>query len=106
MTSPPAGTTLRLASPLEHIFPRLTQAQRERVAAHGRLRRMASGEVLLEMGESGRVFVVTARSVEVVRMVAGAEEIIVTHEAGSFTGEMAVLSGRRGLARIRARQAG
>jgi len=36
-----------------------------------------------------------------------AGEIIVTHgAAGSFTGEMAVRSGRRGVARIRAREAG
>jgi len=65
-----------------------------------------TGEVLLEMGESGRIFVVTAGSIETVRMVGDVEEIIVTHEVGSFTGEVAVLSGRRGLARNRAREAG
>ena len=105
-TSPGATTTLRLGFPLEHVFPRLTPAQMERVAAHGRLRRVEGGEVLLEMGESGRIFVITAGSVETVRMVGDVEEIIVTHGVGSFTGEMAVLSGRRGLARIRARMAG
>jgi thioredoxin reductase (NADPH) len=78
----------------------------DRVAAHGRRRRVQTGEVLLEMGESGRIFVVTAGSIETVRMVGDVEEIIVTHEVGSFTGEVAVLSGRRGLARNRAREAG
>ena len=58
------------------------------------------------MGESGRIFVITAGSVETVRMVGDVEEIIVTHGVGSFTGEIAVLSGRRGLARNRAREAG
>jgi thioredoxin reductase (NADPH) len=77
-----------------------------RLAAHGRPRRVDSGEVLLEMGENGRIFVITAGSVDTVRMVGDVEEIIVTHGVGSFTGEMAVLSGRRGLARIRAREAG
>ena len=97
---------LRLDSPPEHVFPRLTSAQMERVAAHGRRRGVKSGEVLLEMGESGRIFVITAGSVETVRVVADVEEIIVTHGVGSFTGEVAILSGRRGLARNRAREAG
>src|SRR6185503_4176005 len=105
MTSPGATTMLRLDSPPEHVFPRLTSAQMERVAAHGRRRGVKSGEVLLEMGESGRIFVITAGSVETVRMVGDVEEIIVTHGVGSFTGEVAVLSGRRGLARNRAREA-
>jgi thioredoxin reductase (NADPH) len=58
------------------------------------------------MGESGRIFVVTAGSIETIRMVGEVEEVIVTHGVGSFTGEIAVLSGRRGLARNRAREAG
>src|SRR5262249_3627951 len=63
-------------------------------------------EVLLEMGETGRIFVVVAGSLETVRAVGDVEEIVVTHGVGSFTGEMAVLSGRRGLSRTRAREAG
>jgi thioredoxin reductase (NADPH) len=106
MTSPAATTTLRLGSSPEHVFPKLTPAQMERVAGHGRRRRVESGEVLLEMGENGRIFVITAGTVETIRMVGDVEEIIVTHGVGSFTGEMAVLSGRRGLARIRSREAG
>ena len=106
MTSPAATTTLRLGAPPEHVFPRLTPAQMDRVAAHGCRRRVGSGEVLLEMGESGRIFIITAGSVETVRMVGDVEETIVTHGVGSFTGEIAVLSGRRGLARNRAREPG
>ena len=106
MTSPAATTKLKLGSPPEHVFPKLTPAQMDRVAAYGRLRRVENGEVLLEMGESGRIFVITAGSIETVRMAGDVEEIIVTHGVGSFTGEIAVLSGRRGLARNRAREAG
>ena len=105
-TTPAPITKLRLRSPPEHVFPKLTAAQIDRVAAHGRRRRVQNGEVLLEMGESGKIFVVTAGSIETVRMVGDVEEIIVTHGVGSFTGEVAVLSGRRGLARNRAREAG
>jgi thioredoxin reductase (NADPH) len=106
MTGPAATTSLRLASPPEHVFPRLTAAQMERVAAFGRLRRVEKDEVLLEIGESGRIFVITAGSVETVRMDGDVEEIIATHGVGSFTGETAVLSGQRGLARNRARESG
>ena len=101
-----ATTTLRLGYPPEHVFPKLTSAQMDRVAAYGRRRRVESGQVLLELGESGRIFVITAGSVQTVRMVGDVEEIFVTHGVGSFTGEIAVLSGRRGLARLRAREPG
>src|SRR5262249_39328957 len=106
MNGAAATTKLRLASPPEHVFPRLTPAQMDRVAAYGRRRRMEEGDVLLELGESGRIFVVTAGSLDTVRMVGDVEETIVTHGVGSFTGEAAVLSGQRGLARNRAREAG
>jgi thioredoxin reductase (NADPH) len=106
MTREAATWKLRLGSPPEHVFPKLTPAQMDRVAAYGRLRRVENGEVLLQMGESGRIFVITAGSVETVRMVGNVEEIIVTHEVGSFTGEIAVLSGRRGLAWNRVRETG
>jgi thioredoxin reductase (NADPH) len=106
MTSAAATTTRPLAAPPEQVFPRLTSAQIDRFAAHGRRRRVERGEVLLEMGESGRIFVVTVGSVETVRVAGDVEDIIVTHGVGSFTGEMSILSGRRGLARTRAREAG
>lgn len=104
MVEDTAPWKLRLGSKPEHVFPRLTPAQMDRVAAYGRRRGVKDGEVLLEMGESGRIFVITAGSIETVRMVGDVEEIIVIHEVGSFTGEIAVLSGRRGLARNRARE--
>lgn len=103
---PAATTTLPLGSPPEHVFPGLTRAQMDRVAAYGRRRRVERGEILLELGGSGRIFVVTAGSVDTVRVAGDVEETIVTHGVGSFTGEAAVLSGRRGLARIRARETG
>jgi len=99
-----ATTTLRLSSPLEHVFPRLTPEQIERVKAHGRVRRVEPGEVLLAPGDTPRIFVITAGTLETVRVVGDVEDIIVVHGVGSFTGEMAILSGRRGLARTRARE--
>ena len=106
MTDAAATTSRPLAGRPEHVFPRLTAAQVDRFAAHGRRRRVQPGEVLLEMGESARVFVVVSGSVETVRVAGGVEDIFVVHGPGSFTGEMAALSGRRGLSRTRAREAG
>jgi len=101
-----AQTTLRLSSPLEHVFPRLTEEQIARIAAHGRRRQVEAGEILLEPGDNPRIFVITAGRVETVKVAGEVEEIIVVHTPGSFTGEMSILSGRRGLARTRAKEAG
>ncbi len=60
---------LLASSPEEHVFPRLTPAQIARVAARGRVRPVAAGEVLLEAGEPvTRMFVVTSGEVEAVRL--------------------------------------
>ncbi len=40
------------SSLVEHIFPTLTPAQIRRIAAHGHMRTMQSGEVLVEQGEA------------------------------------------------------
>src|SRR5262249_36862163 len=87
----PASTKPKLTPRPEHVFPGLTRVQMDRVVPYGRVRRVGNGEVLLEMGESGRIFVVTAGSIETVRMSGDVEEVIVTHGVGSFTGEIAVL---------------
>jgi len=94
-------------STAERLFPFLTPAQIERVAAHGQRRTMAAGEVLADVGDSaGRFFVVLAGQIESVRQTATGDETIALHERGQFTGEVSLLSGRRALLRSRARLAG
>jgi len=86
----------------DRLYPTLTPAQLERVAAHGRRRQVAQGEVLQSAGEpAARCFVVVAGRIEGVRPSA-AEEIVVSLGPGMFTGEATMLSGRPGLAQIRA----
>jgi len=86
----------------ERLYPTLTPTQLERVAAHGRRRQVAQGEVLQSAGEPAtRCFVVVAGRIEGVRPSA-AEEIVVSLGPGMFTGEATMLSGRPGLAQIRA----
>src|SRR5207249_6527850 len=93
--------------PAEHIYPTLTPAQLGRIAAHGRRRRVEAGEVLVQAGEqTARLFVVVAGRIDVVRPSAAGEEVVVAFGAGMFTGEVTMLSGRSGLAQIRAGGAG
>jgi thioredoxin reductase (NADPH) len=87
----------------EQIYPTLTPAQLARIAAHGRRRQVEAGEVLVQAGEQvARLFVVAAGRIDVVRPSAAGEEVVVTFGPGMFTGEVTMLSGRRGLAQIRA----
>lgn len=87
---------------LDRLYPTLTPAQLDRIAPHGRRRDVAQGEVLVQAGENAtRVFVVLAGRIDVVRPSA-AEEVVVSFGPGTFTGEATMLTGRRGLAQIRA----
>ena len=90
----------------ERLYPTLTPAQLARIAPHGRRRHVEPGEVLVQAGESAaRLFVVVAGRIDVVRPSA-ADEVVVSFGPGMFTGEVTMLSGRRGLAQIRAGAAG
>src|SRR5262245_41539597 len=96
-----------LRSHVEDAFPILTAPQVARIAAHGRTRRVQQGEVLAEAGEcSTRFFVVTAGQVDILRRSDENEELVATIQPGMFTGEVTMLSGRRGLVQIRAREVG
>src|ERR1043166_2700 len=99
MTATTPTFTLTPGTRADHVFPTLTPGQIARIAAHGRVRRVAEGEVLLEPGEQvARIFVVTEGQIEVLRPTGATEEVVALFGPGQFTGEVAMLSGRRGLA--------
>jgi thioredoxin reductase (NADPH) len=107
MSTSISGAGLLLADGRERMFPTLTAAQMTRIAVHGRLRAVATGEVLFERGEqTTHFFVVTAGEVEIVQGEGADEAILNVNRAGQFTGELHMLSGRRSLARARVREAG
>jgi thioredoxin reductase (NADPH) len=103
MTDTTPAIPLTVSSRVEDVFPTLTPAQVTRVAAHGHVRQVQSGEVLVEAGDlTTRFFVVKEGQVDIVRPSGAAEELVAGLRAGQFTGEVNMLSGRRGLVRIRA----
>jgi thioredoxin reductase (NADPH) len=70
----------------DQVFPTLSPEQIARVAARGRARAVASGEVLQSAGQpAAPFFLVTRGSVEVVRRTAAAEEVVTALKAGQFT---------------------
>ena len=91
----------------DRMFPTLTPEQMARVAAHGSVRRIRRGEVLIEAGDSVFPFLtVKEGEIEIVRPSGANEDLITVHGPGEFTGEVGMLSGRRTLVRARAREAG
>jgi thioredoxin reductase (NADPH) len=90
----------------DEIFPTLTRTQISRICAHGRSRRVQRGDVLMEAGEHhARFFVVIGGRIDVVRPT-DAAELVATFGAGQFTGEINLLSGRRGFVRVVAAEDG
>src|SRR5678816_3206438 len=90
----------------DHIFPTLTDAQIARVAAHGTVRRVPAGEVLVEAGDLVlHFYVIQSGEVEVVRASTEGETVVAVYHAGHFTGEVSMIAGGRGMMRVRARSA-
>jgi thioredoxin reductase (NADPH) len=101
-TDPPLGTLRD-----DEAFPKLTDAQVQRIAVHGHVRNVERGEVLVEAGEQiDRFFVVVSGQIEGARLSGATEESVAVLGPGQFTGEVTMLSGRRGLVRIKALEAG
>jgi len=94
-------------SPEERLFPTLTVEQINRIAAHGRRRAIARGDVLVETGDKVvPFFVLVSGEVQVLRPSDAAETVIVSHRSGQFSGEGNMITGRRALARLRVSEPG
>jgi thioredoxin reductase (NADPH) len=108
MTEPALSVASTLAAPAsDRMFPTLTPAQIERFAAHGSIRPIRPGEVLVEAGDAVvPIFVVRSGRIEIVQTSGTTETLVVVHGPGQFTGEVNMLSGRRSLVRARATEAG
>ncbi|MEP6572573.1 MAG: FAD-dependent oxidoreductase [Gemmatimonadota bacterium] len=88
-------------------FPKLTDAQIRRIEAHGRRRTVAAGETLLDAGVTNApLFVLLSGRLEVMQVQDGTESVLVELEPRQFTGELNMLSGRRGFVRMHMAEAG
>src|SRR6266702_1814106 len=107
MTDTMLPVPLTLASRVDQVFPTLTSEQIARLAVHGQVRHIQRGEVPMEAGEQApRFFVVTAGHIVIVRPSGVTEALVAVLQPGQFTGELTMLSGRRGFVRIRAGESG
>ena len=76
-------------------FPVLTEQQINRIRPLSKLRKVKVGEILFEPGDSNvPFFVLLSGSMEIVQPDRMGERLIVNHDAGEFTGEMTMISGR------------
>jgi thioredoxin reductase (NADPH) len=100
-------TVLPVASMPARLFPTLSQAQIARIEARGYLRATRRGEVLYAPGtQIVPFFLVTAGRIAVDQPSERGDLVLAVLEAGQFTGEVNMLSGRRALARARVAEAG
>ncbi len=102
-SAPPGNRSFGPANRREEMFPKLSDAQIARLRPHGRERHFGHGDLLFEQGQNAVPFyVILEGKLSVVHPPSnpkpGApDEVIVLHEAKEFTGELALLSGRRSL---------
>src|SRR5579863_2628570 len=84
-------------------FPTLSPQQIDRIRPLSNVRKVSTGDILFEPGDSDiPFFVLLSGSLEIVQPeVHGGERPIVKHTPGSFTGEISMITGRRTLVRGR-----
>src|SRR5215471_7198179 len=103
----PQIEVLSMVSAVERMFPALKPEQIDRALRHGRIRTVEDGEVLVEAGtQNTKFFIVRTGRLKIVRQPGPAETLVAPLGAGQFTGETALLTGRRGLVQIRVHEAG
>ena len=91
----------------DRLFPTLTAAQIARIAALGRRRAVAPGEVLIAAGDRTiPFFLVATGELETLRQSGDLDTLIIRYGVGQFTGEGSLLTGRRAMGRLHASKAG
>ncbi len=106
MSAWPAPSALDAAT---QIFPTLTPAQIARLRPVGQVRNVVAGEILFKPNDTQvPFFVLLSGAMEIVQpgMDGAGERPITTHNAGSFTGEISMISGQRCLVLGRVTAAG
>src|SRR5271156_1217819 len=88
-------------------FPVLTAEQIDRIRPLSKLRNVKAGEILFEPGDLNLpCFVLLSGSLDIIQPGMHGERVVASYGAGGFTGEISLISGRRGFMRARATAAG
>ena len=88
-------------------FPTLTAEQIDRIRPLSKVRKVQVGEILFEPGDlDPACFVLLSGTMEIVQPDIHGENLVVNHEAGGFTGDISLISGRRSFMRGRVTAAG
>lgn len=88
-------------------FPKLTPEQIDRIRPESKLRKVKTGELLFEPGDTNLpFFVLLSGAMEIVQPTLRGELEIVNHVPGEFTGEISMVSGQRCLVRGRVTEPG
>jgi thioredoxin reductase (NADPH) len=104
MSSLPVVSALDAAT---QTFPVLTEGQINRIRVLGKLRKVEHAEILFKPNDIGvPFFVLLSGSLEIVQLQLTGERLITTHESGSFTGELSMISGQKCLVLGRVSKAG
>ncbi|HEY3656549.1 MAG TPA: FAD-dependent oxidoreductase [Steroidobacteraceae bacterium] len=91
----------------EQMFPKLTAKQIARLEPHGEHIELRAGEILAQPGDRHLpLLVVLSGSIEVAQVGLAGAQLVVLHEAGSFSGELSTLRGVGSVVRMRVRSEG
>ena len=97
-----------VSSPIRHardaqMFPTLTPAEVDRLRRFGTVQRFPDGAAILKVGQTGAGMIVVLKGeIAVTQTDERGERLIVNHQPGSFSAELAQLSGRPSLVDARA----
>jgi thioredoxin reductase (NADPH) len=87
---------LSAPDPRMQAFPVLTEAQIDRIRLFGKVRRAEKNDLLFQPGDTDvPFFVLLSGHMEIVQPSLYGEIPIAEHDAGEFTGELTMISGRR-----------
>ena len=101
----PAGVSA--LDPLTQAFPKLTSTQIDRARPFGKVRPVAVGDIVFDVGDTGiSMFIMLSGRMEIVQPTNDGERAVAVHDPGEFTGEINMISGRRSIVRGRVTEAG
>ena len=101
------STPLTSAPDAALMFPALSAAQIARIAAHGVVRPITRGEVLIEGGQTDvPFFVLKAGEIEVIRPSGLGDLLVAVLRPAQFTGDVSMILGRPAQMRLRVSRSG